>query len=120
MVATSQDGYHGDYSYLNIDTSPDSDVGPGAFLEASSKTLTACAADAKTTFRLTRYRTRAITRVKVYVDGKLVLKKKGRYLRSVSVTGLPGAARHRVRVYEYTKRGLARILTRHVYGCAHH
>ena len=41
----------------------------------------------------------------------------GRAPRSVSIPGVPGAARHRLRVYEYTRRGLARRLTRTVWGC---
>lgn len=81
--------------------------------------MTACPAQSASRLRITRFRGRAIVRVSVYVDGRFVLARRGRSLRSVTVPGLPGRARHRVRLYEYTKRGFARVTTRHVYGWAH-
>jgi hypothetical protein len=38
-------------------------------------------------------------------------------LGTVRLAGLPGVQFHRVRVYEYTPRGLARRITRRVRGC---
>lgn len=69
-------------------------------------------------FGLRPVRGAAITKAKVYVDGHLVLTRTGRQLRAVTLPGLPGKARHRVRLYQYTRRGLARTTTRDVYGCA--
>jgi dienelactone hydrolase len=116
MVPQSEDGYRGDYSYVSIDTTPDSVAGPGAALKRSSS-LTACTARQAIKFKLRRYKGRAITKAVVYVDGKRVRTVKGRSLRSVSIPGLAGTGRHRVRVYEYTRKGLARKATRKVYGC---
>jgi hypothetical protein len=117
LVPTSQDGWPGNYSYITIDTSPDSFNGPGASLRRSSG-LAACTARQSIRFRLPRYKHRPITRVVVYVDGRRVLTRRGKALRSVSIPGLAGSRRHRVRVYEYTRKGLARRVTRYVRGCA--
>jgi dienelactone hydrolase len=113
---TSSDGYPGDYSYIKIDTSPDSVTGPGAGLKQGSG-LSACTRKRATKFGLPLFHHRAITRVKVYVDGHLIMTRRGHRLRSVTVAGLGGTKRHRIRVWEYTRKGLARRVTRYVYGC---
>ncbi len=118
LVPTSQDGWSGDYSYIKIDTTPDSAGGPGASLKGTSG-LSVCTARAAIRFALPRYRHRAITKVVVYVDGRRVLTRKGRALHAVSIPGFAGSGRHRVRVYEYTSKGPARTVIRYVYGCAH-
>ncbi|MFZ0040761.1 MAG: hypothetical protein WAK93_05600 [Solirubrobacteraceae bacterium] len=118
MVPTSQDGWKGNYSYISIDTSPDALTGPGAALKASS-TLTPCTAKSATRIRIRRYRRHAITKVKVFVDHRLIKTVKGKSVRSVTVPGLAGTKRHTIRVYEYTRKHLARRITRKVYGCAH-
>jgi len=112
----SSDGYRGDYSYLAIDTSPDRMLGPGAPLRRSNG-LTACASRRAITLRVRRFHGRAITKVVVYVDGRLAGRFHGRALRSVTIPGIPGRARHRLRVYEYTRHGFARRVTRQVRGC---
>ncbi len=117
MVPQAHDGYPGDYSYVSIDTTPDSVAGPGQSLTPDSA-LGACTRSQQLRFGVRPARGAAITRAKMYVDGRLVLTRTGRSLRAVTVPGLPGKARHRVRLYEYTRRGLARITTRDVYGCA--
>jgi dienelactone hydrolase len=121
---TGTDGYPGDYSYISIDTTPDSVTGPGSALaspQASTPSaLTACTAHQSTRYAVRRDRHRAITRVKVYVDHRLIATRRGRNIRSVTVPGLPGNARHLVRLWEYSGKKRARIVTRHVYGCAHH
>ncbi len=113
---SADDGYPGTYSYIDIDTRPDAVVGPGAALRHSS-TLTACTARQALTIKLRRFRGRAITKVIAYVDGRLVARLHGRALRSVRIPGIPGSSRHRLRVYEYTRKGLARRLKRTVWGC---
>jgi dienelactone hydrolase len=113
---TSSDGYPGDYSYIKIDTSPDSVTGPGAGLKQGSG-LSACTRKRATKIGLPLFHHRAITRVKVYVDGHLIMTRRGHRLHSVSVAGLGGTKRHRIRVWEYTRKGLARRVTRYVYGC---
>jgi pimeloyl-ACP methyl ester carboxylesterase len=118
MVPAGQDGYPGNYSYVSIDTSPDAVSGPGASL-TRSRSLAACTRKQRISFRLRRFHRRAITRVKVFVDRRLVLTRRGRALRSVTISGLPGTRRHRVRVWEYSRRRLARVATRRVFGCAH-
>ncbi len=118
MVPTSEDGWKGDYAYIDIDTTHDADVGPGASLKGNSS-ITTCSRRSAIRFRLRRFHGRPIVKVRAYVDGKLVLTRRGRHLHSVVIPGLPGKRRHRVRVREYTKRGLARVQTKHVYGCAH-
>ena len=110
------DGYPGVYSYLAIDTSPDALSGPGADL-SSGGSLTPYVAGKATVFRLPRFHGRPITFVKVYVGRRLVMRRRGRSLRSVRLAGLPGTATHRVRVFEYTRHGLARRVTRQVRGC---
>ena len=116
----ADDGYPGTYSYVAIDTSPDAVTGPGAALRGSSS-LTACTASSAIRFRVRRFRGRAITRVVVYVDGRRVATVRGRSLRSVRIGGIAGSARHRVRLYEYARRGrrlaIARRVTRWVWGC---
>jgi hypothetical protein len=118
MVAQAADRYPGNYSYVSIDTSSDSVTGPAATLKPTSS-LAACARRARIRFPLRRIDGRAITRAQVYVDHRLVLTRRGRSLRAVTIAGLPGRARHIISVWRYTRRGLARQLTRHVYGCAH-
>jgi dienelactone hydrolase len=113
---TSSDGYPGDYSYIKIDTTPDGVTGPGAALRQNSG-LSACRRKQASRIALPLYKHRAITQVKVYVDGHLVMRLRGRRLRSVTVAGLAGTRRHRIRVWEYTRKGFARRVTRYVYGC---
>jgi hypothetical protein len=55
----------------------------------------------------------------VSIDGHAVLQRHARSLRSVRVPGLPGAARHTIRVYEFAGKRLARKIVKRVYGCAH-
>jgi pimeloyl-ACP methyl ester carboxylesterase len=120
MVPTSQDGWKGDYSYAAIDTTPDAVRGPGASVGGTRSSLTACTARRGMRVSLPRrVDGSAITRAKVYVDDKLVRPARGRSLRSVMVPAVAGSGRHRVRVYAYTRRGLARRITRTMYGCAH-
>ncbi len=116
MVA--DDGYKGSYSYFSIDTSPDATTGPGAALASDSR-LTPCTSSQRLRIRLKRFHGRAITRAKVYVDGRLVRTVRGRSLRSVTISGLPGSARHTIRVYPSTRKGRAKRIVKHVYGCAH-
>jgi dienelactone hydrolase len=118
MVPTGADGWRGDYSYISIDTTPDAVIGPGAALKRSSR-LAACSSRRTFRFALGRFRGRPITRVAVYVDRRLVLARRGRSLRSVTIPGLAGNRRHRLSVYEYTGRRLARVRRRRVYGCTH-
>ncbi len=114
----SNDGYKGDYSYIAIDTTRDSAHGPGAALRSGSG-LGVCPRRAQLTFRWRRAHHRRITRVKVYVDHRLVLMRRGRALRSVTIAGLAGTGRHHIRVLAYSHRRLVRKLNRTVYGCAH-
>jgi hypothetical protein len=114
----SGDGYPGDYSYIKIDTTPDSLTGAGAPLRGGSS-VGACPARSAITLKLRRSHGRPIVKVKVYVDGHRVLSRRGRGLRQVRIPGLPGKRRHTIRAYEYTRTGLARRVTLHVYGCAH-
>jgi hypothetical protein len=60
---------------------------------------------------------RRITKLKVFVDGHRVMILKGRSLRRVTLSGLPGRARHRVRVYEYSRHHLVGRITKHIRGC---
>ena len=115
---TSADGYPGNYSYVSIDTSPDAVHGPGASV-GSGSALTTCSRRPALRLALRRLRGQAITRVKVYVDRRLVLNRRGRSLRVVTLPGLPGTARHRVRITVFTRGRLTRTIRRTVYGCAH-
>jgi dienelactone hydrolase len=108
MIPAAQDGWPGNYSYITIDTTPDTVPGPGQSLRGSSS-LGACRKPF--VFRLAP----GITEAKVYVDRHLVLTT---HRRIVSVPGLAGRVRHRIRVYQYAGKRLVRVLTRHVYGCA--
>ena len=111
------DGYGGAYDYVAIDTTRDAVIGSAAPLRTSSS-LTACPARAAITFRFSPAGRRRITRVRVYVDGRLVLTRHGRSLRRVTLPALPGTRRHRVRAYEYSGKRLVRRVTRYVVGCA--
>jgi dienelactone hydrolase len=114
----SDDGYKGNYSYISIDTTPDAVTGPGAAVARGSR-LTPCTTRQAITIRLPRVKGKRFTKVKVYVDRRLVLTRRGRSLRSVKISGLPGAARHTVRAYAYPPHGRARRIVKRVYGCAH-
>ena len=120
---TSDDGYTGDYSYLAVDTSPDAKTGSAASAAggaAASRQLFACGAHQAVRFHLHTVAGRRITEVKVYVGKRLVLTRRGRSLRSVTLPGLPGTAKHRIRIDTYTRAGLARRTLRMVSGCAAH
>ena len=111
------DGWPGDYAYITIDTSPDADIGGGAPLRGAANGGVGVCARA-VTLRLHRFRRLAITAVRVYVDGRLVLSRHGRALQSVTLPGLPGNGRHRLRVLTFTRRGRARDTVRSLRGCA--
>jgi dienelactone hydrolase len=115
---TSADGYPGNYSYFAIDTTPDATHGPGAGLVTGSR-LTPCTARQRITVHLKRFHGHAITRAKVYVDGRLVRTVRGRSLRSVRIAGLAGTSRHTIRVVPFTKHGRGKRVIKRVYGCAH-
>jgi dienelactone hydrolase len=110
------DGYPGTYSYINIDTTPDGVTGPGAAM-TSYNSLIACTARQTISVAARRLRGHPVTRVNVYVDGRLLARFRGVALRSVTIPGIPGSARHRIRVFEYARKGPARRLTRTVWGC---
>ncbi|MEO6859264.1 MAG: hypothetical protein ABI323_11885, partial [Solirubrobacteraceae bacterium] len=114
----NNDGYPGSYSYITIDTTPDALTGPGAGIRAGSG-LTPCSSWARIIVRWPHRRGRPITRVSVYIDRRLVLSRRGRSLRSVSITGLPGNGRHHLRVLAYSHRRVVARTTRTVYGCNH-
>jgi hypothetical protein len=116
MVAS--DGYPGDYSYIKIDTTPDSVVGPGASLRGSSS-LTLCTRRQAVRLRLRHPPGTRIVEVKVYVDRRHLLTLKGRSLRRVTVPGLPGRGRHTVRVYEYSRKGFVARISRRIHGCGY-
>jgi hypothetical protein len=114
----SDDGYPGNYSYDTIDTSADAVSGPGATLKPGSG-VGACPSSSAITFRLARIHGVAITKVKVFLDGRLVLTAHGRSLHSVTLGGLPGSGAHHLRLWIYTRHGLARRTSHTVYGCLH-
>ena len=116
---TSSDGYNGDYSYASIDTTPDAVHGPGQTIAPTTSGLVACSRQPALKLVLHQFRGKAITRVKVYVDRRLVLTRHGRSLHAVTVPGLAGTARHRIRIATYTRRGFSRAFTRTVFGCGH-
>jgi dienelactone hydrolase len=112
------DGYPGNYSYITIDTTRDALTGPGAASRADSG-LTPCSRRARIIVRLRHRRERPITRVRVFLDRRLVLSRRGRSLHSVSIAGLAGSGRHHLRVLAYSHRRLVGRVTRTVYGCNH-
>ena len=114
---SSSDGYRGIYSYVKIDTTPDAVVGPGSSLRGSSR-LRACRARGAIHFKIRRFGHRPITKVVVYVDRRKVATFRGRSLHRLVLPGIPGKARHRVRLFEYTGDDLARRVSRRVFGCA--
>jgi dienelactone hydrolase len=115
----SDDGYQGNYAYIDIDRTADAATGAGASLAGQSG-LGACSSQAAITFRLHKVKGRRIVRVKLYVDGKRVLTKQarpGKALRRIRLPGIPGTKKHKIRIDDYTRRGLARRTTRTVRGC---
>jgi dienelactone hydrolase len=111
MVGASSDGYPGTYSYASIDTTPDAVHGAGAALKSGSS-LTGCRARWSLRLRARK----GVTRVKVYLDGRLVRTERG---RSVKVPAVAGTRRHTVKLVEYKRKRVVKRVTRHVYGCAH-
>jgi dienelactone hydrolase len=112
------DGYHGDYAYAAIDTTPDAVLGPGAHLKGSS-TARSCPGRSTIRVPLGGTRRQPVVKVKVYVDRHLVLTRAGRRLRIVTLPGLAGSRSHTVRVLAYTHSGRVTTLTRRVWGCEH-
>jgi hypothetical protein len=117
MVPTSEDGYSGNYSYVNIDTTPDAIAGAAAPLKRGNS-IVGCPSRYTTKFTLSGYEGHSIIDAKAYVNGRLVRTETGSDLTSISIPGVPGRARNRETVKEYTVLGYARTLTRYVYGCA--
>jgi hypothetical protein len=111
-------GTPGNYSYFTIDTSPDAVNGPGAALKSASG-VRACPSSSAITVHLAPVHGAAITRVRVFLDGRLVLTARGRSLHSVTLGGLPGSGAHHLRLWVYMRHGLARRTSHMVYGCLH-
>jgi len=101
---TADDGYHGNYSYIAIDTTPDAG---------------APACHARTVhIPLAPAHGRRITRAVVYVDGHKVSAAHGRSLRQVTLKGLRANRRHRIRVVEFSGSRRVTTVTRTVpAGC---
>ncbi len=116
LIPAAHDGFTGGYSYHALDTSADAASGSAAPL-ASASTIALCAPKSAITFSLPRYRGRAITAVKVYLAGHLLLTRRGGALYSLSVPDFPGTARHTLRVYEYLGKRLVRRVARKLRGC---
>ena len=110
----SADGYPGNYSYIAIDTTRDATSGPGAGLTTTSPG-SVCRAPAATRVRLRRPHGQRITRVKVFVDGRLVMTRTGRSLRQITLPGRRG--RHRIRIDEYAGARRVARLHRTLTGC---
>jgi hypothetical protein len=122
MVPASADGYRGTYSYVAIDTTPDNAAGglPAARRLRPGASLSPCGRRSRSIWlRLRPVRGRAVRRVKVYLDGRVVLRRSGRSLRSVVLPPIPGRARHRLVVWSYPAHGRAVRSVVFVYGCAH-
>jgi len=127
---TASDGYPGDYSYVQIDTTADRGAagsgpsgsghspasGPGQSLRRSSS-LSPCAAVRPTRIALGRWHGRAITGVVVYLDGRRVFARRARTLRMVSLPALAGTRAHHIRVVEYVGEDRVRTVRRTVHGC---
>jgi dienelactone hydrolase len=119
----ANDGYRGTYSYVALDTTPDAVRGPAATVGLRrGSSLRPCAGARPIRIRLGRIRGRAVTRIVVTLDGRRVLRRRGRALRFVTVGPIPGRARHTVRITSSVGSGRTRRVRRitvHVYGCAH-
>jgi len=68
-------------------------------------------------FRLGSPRGRAIVRVRVYVNGRLVAVRRGRHLRRLVIPPVARPAGYRLRIDTFTRRGLFRRSVRSVRGC---
>jgi endoglycosylceramidase len=79
--------------------------------------LPRCGSQPAVVFAVHRFRGHSITRVNMYVNGRRIVRRRGRALRSVTLPALPGRARRTVRIDTYTRTGLARRTTRTVSGC---
>jgi dienelactone hydrolase len=111
----SADGYRGSYSYIAIDTTRDATPGPGAG-PTNTSPRSVCRTPAATRLALRRPRGQRITRVKVFVDGRLVMTRTGHSLRQITLRGRRG--RHRIRIDEYAGARRVARLRRTVSGCA--
>jgi len=118
---SDNDGYPGEYSYIALDRSPDipTPATPGAAGAggAAASGIFPSASQQAHTFRLHRVRGRRIVRVRVSVGGRLLLRRTGRSLRTVTIPGLPGTAARTIVITTHTRRGLARRTRRTVQGC---
>jgi hypothetical protein len=68
-------------------------------------------------FHLHAGRRGRIVEVRVYVDGRRVLHRRGHRLRTVSIGRLP-AGRHSIRVVTRASTGAGHVSVRRVRGCA--
>jgi len=108
----TNDGWRGDYSYIKIDTTPDAATGAGAKLRGGCTTRHV---------RIRFYRPRGrtpITKVKVFVNGRLVMTRRGHSLRRIRLPLITGRRRHRVRIVEYSGSRVIRRVRLRLRGCS--
>ena len=67
---------------------------------------------------LRRPRHQRIVRVKVYIDGTQVLGRRGRNLKKVVLHEVPEGRKFRLRIVEYTNKGIRISRSRTYRGCA--
>jgi dienelactone hydrolase len=114
----ANDGFRGTYSYVAIDTTPDAVHGAGTVVRRGSS-LTPCAGARATRIALGRIHGHPVTRVTLFLDGRRVLTRRGRGLRSIMVAPIPGRGRHTVRIVASAGSHRTRRIIVHVYGCVH-
>jgi dienelactone hydrolase len=110
----SSDGYSGTYSYLPIDTSPD--TANTDFGTCRRPPPPPCVDRRKFTFRLHHAPGARVVKVEVFVNGKLRLVRRGHALRSVTVSRPPRKVFH-LRVVSTQSSG-SKLVSRRTYrGC---
>jgi dienelactone hydrolase len=117
MVPQAHDGYPGTYSYLKVDTTPDSKSGPGAPLRKSSS-LYACPSGDDVTVGFAPIAGEPITSVTLYLDGHRVGSPSGTLPHRLTIPGLPGTRSQIVRLRETAAGGLSRTVTRTLHSCS--
>jgi dienelactone hydrolase len=76
--------------------------------------MTRCPTGRKLRFKLRKPRRQRVVAVRAYVNGKRIVRRRGRRLRAVVLSPLPGRGTFRVRIVARTNRGV-RVITRRAY-----
>jgi hypothetical protein len=113
----NNDGYRGIYSYMTVDTTPDSTVGPGARLERMSS-LYPCPSRDAVTIPASPIDGLPVSSTTLLLDGHLAGTRAGSLPGPITIEGLAGLHPHTLTVEEANGVGSVRSVTRTLPSCS--